>query len=75
MELFKFHFEDVGATLKKNLLGTTAYGTMEPNNLEAMLSSSFGGETPEIIDKTPYWRIYASQILVTDFVVKSSSRS
>ena len=41
MELFLFHFQDVGSTLEQKFLGTSAFGTIEPRNLEAMLSSSF----------------------------------
>ncbi|MCJ1425732.1 hypothetical protein MMC29_003632, partial [Sticta canariensis] len=42
MELFKFHFQDVGNTLEQKFLGTIAFGTVEPENLEAMLSTRFG---------------------------------
>ncbi|MCJ1402001.1 hypothetical protein MMC11_005220 [Xylographa trunciseda] len=41
MDLFFFHFSDVGYTLEQKFLGTIAYGTIEPVNLEAMLSSKF----------------------------------
>ena len=44
MELFRFHFQDVGSTLEQKFLGAPAYGTMEPRNLEAMLSSNFTGK-------------------------------
>ena len=44
MELFLFHFQDVGSTLEQKFLGTPAYGTIEPRNLEAMLSSNFTGK-------------------------------
>ena len=44
MELFLFHFQDVGSTLEQKFLGTPAYGTIEPRNLEAMLSSNFNGK-------------------------------
>lgn len=43
MDLFTFHFEDVGNTLEQKFLGTRAFGTIEPKNLEAMLSSRFEG--------------------------------
>ena len=43
MELFLFHFEDVGNTLEQKFLGTPAFGTIDPKNLEAMLSSKFEG--------------------------------
>ncbi|CAG7995913.1 unnamed protein product [Penicillium salamii] len=39
MDLFHFHFTDVGTTLEQKFLGTIAYGTTEPRNLEAMMSS------------------------------------
>ncbi|KAL2704161.1 hypothetical protein AAEP93_005232 [Penicillium crustosum] len=39
MDLFDFHFTDVGTTLEQKFLGTIAYGTTEPKNLEAMMSS------------------------------------
>lgn len=38
-----FHFQDVGNTLEQKFLGTIAFGTVEPKNLEAMLSTQFGG--------------------------------
>ncbi|MCJ1388136.1 hypothetical protein MMC18_000981 [Xylographa bjoerkii] len=41
MDLFSFHFSDVGYTLEQKFLGTIAYGTIEPVNLEAILSSKF----------------------------------
>ena len=43
MELFLFHFQDVGSTLEQKFLGTVAYGTIDPENIEAMLSSKFAG--------------------------------
>lgn len=43
MDLFMFHFQDVGNTLEQKFLGTIAFGTVEPKNLEAMLSAQFGG--------------------------------
>jgi hypothetical protein len=43
MELFLFHFQDVGNTLEQVFLGTTAFGTIEPRNLQAMFSTQFGG--------------------------------
>jgi len=44
MELFKFHFEDVGHTLEQKFLGTRAFATIDPRNIEAMLSSQFNGK-------------------------------
>ena len=41
MELFLFHFRDVGNTLEQRFLGTPAFGTTEPRNLEAMFSTKF----------------------------------
>ncbi|KAF6226498.1 hypothetical protein HO133_009364 [Letharia lupina] len=41
MELFLFHFQDVGNTLEQKFLGTPAFGTIEPRNLEAMFSTRF----------------------------------
>lgn len=43
MELFLFHFQDVGNTLEQVFLGTPAFGTIEPRNLQAMFSTQFGG--------------------------------
>lgn len=43
MDLFTFHFEDVGHTLEQKFLGTRAFGTIEAKNLEAILSSRFAG--------------------------------
>ena len=44
MELFLFHFRLWGTTLEQVFLGTRAFGTIEPANLEAILSTNFKGE-------------------------------
>jgi hypothetical protein len=44
MELFLFHFRQTGSTLEQVFLGTKAFGTIEPANMEAILSSNFKGE-------------------------------
>jgi hypothetical protein len=44
MELFLFHFRQTGSTLEQKFLGTKAYGTIEPANLEAIFSTGFKGE-------------------------------
>lgn len=44
MDLFTFHFRDVGTTLEQKFLGTIAFGTIEPRNLEAMMLSKEKGE-------------------------------
>ncbi|KAF2266735.1 cytochrome P450 alkane hydroxylase [Lojkania enalia] len=41
MELFLFHFRQTGSTLEQKFLGTKAYGTIEPANLEAIFSTNF----------------------------------
>lgn len=41
MELFLFHFRQTGSTLQQIFLRTPAFGTIEPANLEAILSSNF----------------------------------
>lgn len=41
MELFLFHFRLWGTTLEQVFLGTQAFGTIEPRNLEAILSTKF----------------------------------
>ena len=46
MELFQFHFRQTGYTLKQVFLLTPAYGTVDPANLEAILSTKFEGEGP-----------------------------
>jgi hypothetical protein len=43
MELFLFHFRQTGNTLKQCFLMTPAYGTIDPANLEAILSTNFKG--------------------------------
>lgn len=43
MELFLFHFRFWGNTLEHKFLGTPAYGTVEPANLEALLSTNVQG--------------------------------
>ncbi|TGO38428.1 hypothetical protein BHYA_0075g00310 [Botrytis hyacinthi] len=41
MELFLFHFRQTGYTLKQVFLLTPAYGTVDPANLEAIMSTKF----------------------------------
>ncbi|KFY10203.1 hypothetical protein V491_07770 [Pseudogymnoascus sp. VKM F-3775] len=41
MELFLFHFRQTGWTLEQVFLGTPAFGTVDPANMEAILSSNF----------------------------------
>jgi len=43
MELFLFHFRQTGYTLQQIFLGTPAFGTVDPANLEAILSTNFSG--------------------------------
>ena len=45
MELFLFHFRQTGNTLKQRFLLTPAFGTIDPANLEAMLSTNFKGNS------------------------------
>ena len=44
MELFLFHFRLWGNTLEQVFLGKKAFGTIEPANLEAILSTNFKGK-------------------------------
>lgn len=44
MTLFLFHFRQTGHTLEQVFLGTPAFGTVDPANIEAILSSNFKDE-------------------------------
>ena len=44
MALFLWHFRHWGDTLEQVFLGTRAFGTIDPRNLEAMLSTQFSGK-------------------------------
>jgi hypothetical protein len=46
MSLFQRHFREDGNTLKHEFLLTPAFGTIDPANLEAILSSKFKGRFP-----------------------------
>lgn len=46
MELFLFHFRQTGNTLEQVFLGTKAFGTIDPANIEAILSTNFKGKSP-----------------------------
>ena len=43
MELFTFHFRQTGNTLEQVFIGTSAIDTIEPANLDALLSTKFKG--------------------------------
>jgi cytochrome P450 len=44
MELFLYHFRLWGTTLDQVFLGSKAFGTIHPKNMEAILSTQFGGK-------------------------------
>ena len=48
MELFLFHFRQTGYTLQQVFLLQPAFGTVDPANLEAMLSSKFSGASSKM---------------------------
>jgi hypothetical protein len=50
MELFLMHFRRWGNTLEQVFLGTQAFGTIEPVNLETILSSKFKGNSQSPIE-------------------------
>jgi hypothetical protein len=70
MELFTFHFEDVGNTLEQKFLGTRAFGTIDPKNLEAMLSKRFHGRCDFVLVGNGL--LIQWQTLATDSVATSS---
>ena len=51
MEVFLFHFRQTGNTVEQVFLGTPAFATIEPANLEALLSTKFKG-TQQILGST-----------------------
>ncbi len=55
MELFLFHFRQTGHTLKQVFLLTPAYGTVDPENLEAIFSTKFNGECRIFIGNKYAW--------------------
>ncbi|KAB8259254.1 cytochrome P450 [Aspergillus pseudonomiae] len=42
LDLFTFHFSDCGNTLEQKFLGTIAFGTTDPENVEAVLTNTKG---------------------------------
>ena len=50
MELFLFHFRQTGNTVEQCFIGSTAFDTIEPANLEAVLSTKFKGTMAIIVD-------------------------
>ncbi|OBT56020.1 hypothetical protein VE04_03687 [Pseudogymnoascus sp. 24MN13] len=56
MELFLFHFRQTGWTLEQVFLGVPAFGTVDPANMEAILSSNFKEKIPAsggVVDLQP----------------------
>ena len=49
MEHFLLHFRQTGNTVEKFFIGTTAFDTIEPANLEALLSTNFKGNPTNLI--------------------------
>ena len=46
MELFMFHFRQTGNTVEQFFIRTIAFDTIEPANVEALLSTNFKGIVP-----------------------------
>ncbi|KAE8370908.1 cytochrome P450 [Aspergillus caelatus] len=40
LDLFTFHFQDCGTTLEQKFLGTIAFGTTDPESLEALMTNT-----------------------------------
>lgn len=54
--IFEFFAEvvrDSGNTFEQNLLGARGIGTLEPENIEAILSTNFTGESPPLPSLLP----------------------
>ncbi len=49
MELFLFHFRQTGYTLEQRFLRAQAFGTVDPANLEVILSTNFSGLCPYFV--------------------------
>jgi hypothetical protein len=49
MELFLFNFRQTGYTLEQKFLGTSAFGTADPANLEVILGTNFIGACPFLL--------------------------
>ena len=58
MELFLFHFRQTGNTVEQVFIGTTAFDTIEPANLEAVLSTRFKGTLTVDVDCTAYLAMF-----------------
>lgn len=54
MELFLFHFRQTGNTVEQIFIGITAFDTIEPANLEAILSTDFKGTYISTGNTHPY---------------------
>ena len=65
MDLFNFHFTDVGTTLEQKFLGTIAYGTTEPKHLEAMMSSKLDGRKPP-----PSWALESLWTKIKELIIQ-----
>ena len=46
MKLFQINFEKTGYTLQQRLLGQSTFATIEPVNIDSMLSEKFVGKQP-----------------------------
>ena len=66
MELFLFHFRLWGTTLEQIFLGTRAFGTIEPANLEAILSTNFKGEQRFLSTKVSNANLIQTGVWVLD---------
>lgn len=45
-------FTETGPTFEKTILGSKSIDTIEPENIESLLSTNFSGESVQIVDQT-----------------------
>lgn len=46
LQLFLELIEESGTTFEQNVLGSRGFATIDPENIEAILSTNFAGTTP-----------------------------
>lgn len=49
LSLFTEYFKELGPTVELTILGGTGYATMDPENIEAVLSTHFDGTLLDLI--------------------------
>jgi hypothetical protein len=74
LSLFSRFFDELGPNIEQTLLGGTGFVTMDPENIEALLSTRFEGQCQSRVPKDPCALTYSWILIDRRFWIRASKR-